>query len=166
MIVNDTLISGRPHRHVIRSLIVSVLAMAALLLGLIAVSSAGAGASTGSTAAAHEMAVSAPAVSAPAERVTGANERIAGAGADVAVAGASGFNGGLFSFGDDFMAGCGILAMTCSVLLIVVALIRLARRPSVHRQLLDAGGFVVSSFRTIPLHVHRPSLTLLSISRI
>ena len=64
------------------------------------------------------------------------------------------------------MAGCGMLAMTCSVLFIVVALIRLARQPSVYSRLLDAGGFVVSSFRMIPLHVHRPSLTLLSISRI
>ncbi|TFB54176.1 hypothetical protein E3O23_04030 [Cryobacterium tagatosivorans] len=159
MIVNDTPISGRPQRHVIRSLIVSVLAMAALLLGLFAVHSAGAG-----VGAEHEMAVAAPGASAPAQDLTGANEMVASAGADVVVA--SGFDGGWLSFGDDFMAGCGILAMTCSVLLIVVALIRLARQPSVYNRLLDAGGFVVSSFRTIPLHVHRPSLTLLSISRI
>ncbi|WP_166790398.1 hypothetical protein [Cryobacterium tagatosivorans] len=157
--MNDTPISGRPQRHVIRSLIVSVLAMAALLLGLFAVHSAGAG-----VGAEHEMAVAAPGASAPAQDLTGANEMVASAGADVVVA--SGFDGGWLSFGDDFMAGCGILAMTCSVLLIVVALIRLARQPSVYNRLLDAGGFVVSSFRTIPLHVHRPSLTLLSISRI
>ena len=161
MILRDTPITGRPRRHVFRSVIVSVLATAALLLGLFAAHSSGAG-----VAAEPEMAVAAPGASAPAEYLTGANEMVASAGADAVVVVASGFDGGWLSFGDDLMAGCGILAMTCSVLLIVVALIRLTRQPSVYRQLLDAGGFVVSSFRTIPLHVHRPSLILLSISRI
>ena len=161
MILRDTPITGRPRRHVFRSVIVSVLAMSALLLGLFAAHSSGAG-----VGAEHEMTVAAPAASAPAEHLTGANEMVASAGADVVVAVASGFDGGWLSFGDDFMAGCGILAMTCSVLLIVVALIRLARQPSVYGRLLDAAGFVVSLFRTIPLHVHRPSLILLSISRI
>jgi len=153
MILRDTPIAGRPVRHVTRSVIVSVLAMAAMLLGLFAVHSAGAG--TG-----HEMNVPVAETSPHAEHSAGTNGMAASA---VAVVDA---DGGWLSFGDDFMAGCGILVMTCSVLLIVVALIRLARQPSVYRQLLDAGGFVVSSFRTIPLRVHRPSLTLLSISRI
>lgn len=160
MILNDTPIAGRPQLHVIRSMIVSVLAMAALLLGLFAVHSAGAGAGAG-----HEMNVAVPAAAAHAEHVTGANGMVASAVAAVAVV-ASSVEDGWLSFGDDFMAGCGILAMTCSVLLIVVALIRLARQPSAHRRLLDGGGFVVSSFRGVPLHVHRPSLILLSISRI
>lgn len=160
MILNDTPIAGRPQLHVIRSMIVSVLAMAALLLGLFAVHSAGAGAGAG-----HEMNVAVPAAAAHAEHVTGANGMVASAVAAVAVV-ASSVDDGWLSFGDDFMAGCGILAMTCSVLLIVVALIRLARQPSAHRRLLDGGGFVVSSFRGVPLHVHRPSLILLSISRI
>lgn len=158
MILRDTPIAGRPGRHVTRSVIVSVLAMAAMLLGLFAVHSAGAG--TG-----HEMNVSVAETSPHAEHSAGTNGMAASAVAVVAAAAADA-DGGWLSFGDDFMAGCGILVMTCSVLLIVVALIRLARQPSVYRQLLDAGGFVVSSFRTIPLHVHRPSLTLLSISRI
>ncbi|TFD81288.1 hypothetical protein E3T54_02090 [Cryobacterium sp. Sr8] len=161
MILRDTPITGRPRSHVFRSVIVSVLATAALLLGLFAAHSSGAG-----VGAEHEMAVAAPGASAPAEYLTGANEMVASAGADVVVAVASGLEAAWLSFGDDVMAGCGILAMTCSVLLIVVALIRLAREPSVCSQLLDAGDFVVSSFRTIPLHVHRPSLILLSISRI
>jgi len=163
MILNDTPIAGRPQLHVIRSMIVSVLAMAALLLGLFAVHSAGAGAGAG-----HEMNVAVPAAAAHAEHaehVTGANGMVASAVAAVAVV-ASSVDDGWLTFGDDFMAGCGILAMTCSVLLIVVALIRLARQPSAHRRLLDGGGFVVSSFRGVPLHVHRPCLILLSISRI
>lgn len=157
MILRDTPTAGHPRRHVIRSVIVSVLAMAALLLGLFAVHSAGAGSG-------HEMDAVAD-TSPHAEHSAGAHGMVASAGAVVAVA-AAGADAGWHSFGDDFMAGCGMLAMTCSVLLIVVALIRLARQPSVYSRLLDAGGFVVSSFRTIPLHVHRPSLTLLSISRI
>ena len=158
MILRDTPIAGRPGRHVTRSVIVSVLAMAAMLLGLFAVHSAGAG--TG-----HEMNVSVAETSPHAEHSAGANGMAASAVAVVAAAAADA-DGGCLSLGDDFMAGCGMLAMTCSVLLILVALIRLARQPSVYRQLLDAGGFVVSSFRTNPLRVHRPSLTLLSISRI
>ncbi|TDW31174.1 hypothetical protein EDD25_2973 [Cryobacterium psychrophilum] len=56
--------------------------------------------------------------------------------------------------------------MTCAALLIVMALIRFARQPSVYARLLDAGGLVVRSVRIIPLQVYRPSLTLLSISRL
>ena len=154
MILRDTPTAGRTRLHVIRSVIVSVLAMAAMLLGSFAVHSAG---------ARHEMDVAVPAASAHAEHIVGASG-VASVGAVGAVV--SSADSGWLSFGDDFMAGCGILAMTCSVLLIVVALIRLARQPSVCSRLLDAGGFVVNSFRTIPIRVHRPSLTLLSISRI
>lgn len=157
MILRDTPAAGRTRLHVIRSVIVSVLAMGALLLGLFAVHSAG---------ARHEMDVAVPAATAHAEHaaaIAGASG-MAGIGAVHAVE--SAVDGGWLSFADDFMAGCGMLAMTCSVLLIVVALVRLARQPSVHRRLLDAGAVVVTSFRTVPLRVHRPSLTLLSISRI
>lgn len=153
MILRDNPIAGRTRLHVIRSVIVSVLAMAAMLLGLFAVHSAG---------ARHEMNVAVPAASAHAEHIVGAS----GVAGVAAVVGVSSAESGWLSLGDDFMAGCGILAMTCSVLLIVVALIRLARQPSVYRRLLDAGPFVVRLSRTVPLHVHRPSLTLLSISRI
>lgn len=158
MILRHTPIAGRSRHHVIHSVIVSVMAMAALLLGLFAVHSAGAGSG-------HEMNVPVADTSPHAEHSAGANGMVASAVAEVAVATASADSSWL-SFGDDVMAGCCMLVMTCAVLLIVVALIRLARQPSVYSRLLDAGGFVVSSFRTIPLHVHRPSLTLLSISRI
>lgn len=154
MNVNETPTAGRP-RHVTRSVIVSVLALAALLLGLFAVHSVG---------AEHEMAVDETVASVHAVHSAGANGVMASVNSVIAVASSS--DGGWLGHGADFMAGCGILAMTCSVVLIVVALIRLARQPSVYSRLLDAGGFVVSSFRTIPLLVHRPSLTLLSISRI
>jgi len=149
--------AGRPQRHVICSVIVSVLAMAAMLLGLFAMHSATSGAR-------HDMSVTASTPAAPAEHPAGANRAVAGAVAAVAVA--SGMDSGWLSFGKSFMAGCGILALTCAVLLIVVALFRLARQSSVYARLLDAGGLHVRSVRMIPLHMHRPSLTLLSISRI
>ena len=157
MILRDTAAAGRTRLHVIRSVIVPVLAMTALLLGLFAVHSAG---------ARHEMDVAVPAVAAHAEHATAIAEASGAAGVGAVHVVAAGAQSGWLSLGDDFMAGCGILAMTCSILLIVVALIRLARQPSTHRRLLDAGRFVVTSFRTVPLRVHRPSLTLLCISRI
>lgn len=169
MILNDSPIERRPQGHLIRFGIVSVLALVALVLGLFAVHSAGAGVG-------HEMAVAAPGAAAHAghvEHVTGAQGMVAGAVAAVAVSAStvsastvSASSAGASSAGGDFMAGCGILGMTCAVLLIVVALIRMARQPSAYRRLPNARGFVVLSFRTIPLHVHRPSLILLSISRI
>ena len=152
--MRDSAVVGRPRGYVIRSVIVSALVMAAMLLGAFAVHSAGAG---------HEMGIPVPAAPAHDQHLVEASE-VAGIGAGTAVAAHAAT--GLIGVGDGLMAGCGILAMTCSVLLIVVALIRLARQPSAYRRLLDAVGLVARSSRTIPLPVHRPSLTLLSISRI
>lgn len=152
--------AGRPQRQVIRSVIVSVLAMAAMLLGLLAIHSATSGAR-------HDMSVTASTAAAPSEHPAGANRVKADTVAAVAaVAVASGMDSAWLSFGSSFMAGCGILALTCAALLIVAALFRLARRASVYARLIDAGGLHVRSVRMTPLKVYRPSLTLLSISRI
>lgn len=154
MILHDNPTMGRPQRHVIRSMIVAVLALAAILLGSFTVHCACAG---------HEMNGTLPAASAHAEHDTGANGMTANAVEMVAVA--SHVNVGWLTLGGNLMAGCALMGMACSVLLVLASLLLLARQPSAYKRLLDAGGFVVDSFRSIPLHIHRPSLTLLSISR-
>ena len=142
---------GRPRRHVIRSTMVAVLTMAAMVLGLLAFHSAAAGDETSGTVSV----VSAHAEKAAAERGTAS-----------AVSIFPYVDGGSHTVGDGFLVGCVIMGTVCVALLILASVVFLARRCAVYRRLLDVGGFVVGSFREIPLHLHRPSLTLLSISRV
>ena len=146
MNLNGSPIVHRPQRHVIRSVIVAVLATAAVLLGLLAVHSSGIGRAT---------TVALPAATADVAQSIGAD-------ALVAV--------GVASVTAEAHSGNGLLvAMTCGVLLILASLVLLPglrRLPAVYDRLLDAGGRIVRSLCVAPLHIHRPSLTVLSISRI
>ncbi|WP_130179017.1 hypothetical protein [Cryobacterium sp. SO1] len=65
----------------------------------------------------------------------------------------------------DCMLVCAVWAMTCALLLVLAALIVLARYPATYRRLLDAGGRIVADFQGPALHLFRPSLIVLSISR-
>ncbi|TFD39638.1 hypothetical protein E3T40_00860 [Cryobacterium sp. TMT1-19] len=115
------------------------------------------------SAAGHTASSAAPlAASLPASLTGPLLERIAPATATVVALSA----GALGSADTHAMSGLATLSMTCSLLLVLVGLILLARRPSACRRLLEAGSFIVGSFREIPLHLHRPRLTLLSIRRI
>ncbi|TFD32560.1 hypothetical protein E3T34_08960 [Cryobacterium sp. TMT1-62] len=119
------------------------------------------------SAAGHTASSAAPlaaslAASLPASLTGPLLERVAPATATVVAPSA----GALGSADTHAMSGLATLSMTCSLLLVLVGLILLARRPSACRRLLEAGSFIVGSFREIPLHLHRPRLTLLSISRI
>jgi hypothetical protein len=60
---------------------------------------------------------------------------------------------------------CALLAMACVLFLVLVTVVVLTRRPAVYQRLLDAGGSL-GRIRTLAVYVHRPSLTLLSISRV
>ncbi len=62
--------------------------------------------------------------------------------------------------------GGGTAATSCSNVLVVGSNAILARMPSESGLVFASGGFVNDTFRAIPLHLHRPSLTLLSISRV
>lgn len=133
-------------------MMVAVLTMAAMVLGLLALHSAAAGDSTSGSVS----------VGSSYDEPTAAESGTAGRAASV-------FphrDGGSHTVGDDILVGCVIMGMACVALLILASVVLLARRPSVYGRLLDAGGFVVDSLREIPLHLHRPSLTLLSISRV
>jgi hypothetical protein len=73
----------------------------------------------------------------------------------------------LTSITTDGLLDCALLAMACVLLLTVVAAVVLPRRPATYRRLLDAGGAALGvTRRTVTRPVHRPSLTLLSISRV
>ncbi|TFC17642.1 hypothetical protein E3O19_05840 [Cryobacterium algoritolerans] len=64
------------------------------------------------------------------------------------------------------LGGGGTAATSCSNVLVVGSNAILARMPSESGLVFASGGFVNDTFRAIPLHLHRPSLTLLSISRV
>ena len=64
------------------------------------------------------------------------------------------------------LGGSGTVAMTCPNVLVVGHHAVLARMPADSGLVMASGGFVNDSFRAIPPHLHRPSLTLLSISRV
>jgi hypothetical protein len=183
-------ISFRDGRRVVHSAVLAVLTMAAMLLCVLAVHSAGhglgqapghsmsavkattavatvtattAGAHSTNSAATHTASSGAPLSADRASPVSGALlERIAPATETVTALAV-----GVISIADNHsLSGGATLSMMCSLLLVLGGLILLSRRPSAFRRLLEAGGFIVGSFREIPLHLRRPSLTLLSISRI
>ncbi|TFC81981.1 hypothetical protein E3T23_05410 [Cryobacterium cheniae] len=165
-------ISLRGDRRVFHSAVLAALTLGAMLLCLLAVHSAGTGhglghgpghslsagpATTAATTAAGVATVAMTAAVTATAMTAGAHSATAHTAASV---------GAISSADTNAMTGPAALSMICSLLLVLGGLILLSRRPSACRRLLDAGGFIVDSFREIPLHLHRPSLTLLSISRI
>ena len=185
-------ISFRRARPVFHSAVLAVLTMAAMLLCLLAVHSAGTGhgpghgltaalasatatatvtatamTPTAATAAAAHAAHTASSVAAVPDAML---DRVASVAVPMAVPMAvpvAALEVGTISGVDAHaLSGMVALSMTCTFLIVLGGLIALSRRPSTFRRLLEAGGFTVGSFREIPLHLHRPSLTLLSISRI
>ena len=62
--------------------------------------------------------------------------------------------------------GCALLAMTCVLLLTLVATVFLTRLPARYRHPRNFGGAAREAWRTIAVPIPRPSLTLLSISRV
>ncbi|WP_105036504.1 hypothetical protein [Cryobacterium aureum] len=128
---------------------VSLLALAALLLAVFAFHSEASG---------HTMYTPAPAASA----VAGQEVAVMGMAAVVAAPVVA----SIFSSSLDGMLDCALLMMTCVLLLTLVALIFLTRLPDVYRRLLDARFVILGAWRSIALPIHRPSLTLLSISRV
>ena len=184
-------ISFRRARPVFHSAVLAVLTMAAMLLCLLAVHSAGTGhgpghgltaapASAAATVTATAMTPTAATAAAAAHAAHTASsvaavpdamlDRVASVAVPMAVPMAvpvAALEVGTISGVDAHaLSGMVALSMTCTFLIVLGGLIALSRRPSTFRRLLEAGGFTVGSFREIPLHLHRPSLTLLSISRI
>lgn len=137
----------RTGRRFTMSPFVALLALAMTLLGFFAIHSEVTG---------HDMhtSVSMSSVTTGAAAETGAPAVVA---PDSAVMAATPHDGAL---------DCALLAMACVLLLVLVTVVVLRRRPAVFHRLLDAGGAAVGVIRLIAVRVHRPSLVLLSISRV
>ena len=159
MALNANPIADRTPRRAFRSAIVAVLAMAAILVSLLAIHSAGTG---------SEINVALPAASSSEHAQSGqpSGRDVIKAGAlvvpaSVAVQMAATSNG----WGANGVWECALLVMGCGLLLVLAALL-LARSPAVRDR--DPGD-VVRLSRSIyvpPLQVCRPSLTVLSVSRV
>ncbi|MEC5149001.1 hypothetical protein [Cryobacterium sp. GrIS_2_6] len=68
--------------------------------------------------------------------------------------------------GTDCTVGCALMVAGCIVLITVVAIVLLLRRPALFQTLKDGGGRLFRLGAEVRNHVYFPSLTLLSISRI
>ncbi|MBB5641088.1 hypothetical protein [Cryobacterium roopkundense] len=64
------------------------------------------------------------------------------------------------------MLDCALLAMACVLLLVLIALVFLTRLPATYRRLRDAGGALLRVVDLVVVPLPRPSLTVLSISRV
>ncbi|MBG6239973.1 hypothetical protein IWX78_002963 [Mycetocola sp. CAN_C7] len=60
---------------------------------------------------------------------------------------------------------CALMAMLCVMLLVITALVLLAKYPALHHRLLEAGRRALRAVAVARQHVYLPSLTLLSVSR-
>lgn len=128
---------------------ISLLALAALLFAVFAFHSEATG---------HAMHTPVPAASA-----------LAGQQADVMVMAAVLAAPVLASMSSDSFGGslgCALFAMTCVLLLTLVVMVSLTRLPARYRRPLDFGGDALGIWRIIAIPLPRPSLTLLSISRV
>jgi len=126
--------------------------VAAILLGLLAMHSAG---------VEHATASDVHAVSAPSH---GADSAASPAGAVVAAPESTGLlqcDVGCM----EGLVGCALMVMGCAMLLAIAAWLLFAHRPGSYRLILDAGRHVVAALRRGPPHLLCPDLAVLSISR-
>ena len=147
---------ARPRLRSIRRAVLSALGMAAIVLGLLAMHSSGAEHApvpelpTAVVHAAHAGHVEGDELTALATSVIGTAIATAVQCDEACMHG---------------VLDCALMVMTCAMMLAVVALIVFASRPSVYRKLFDAGTRVAAAVSRIPLPIHRPDLTGISISR-
>lgn len=149
----------------VRRVLVALLGVAAVLVGLLAMHTAGSGAEhSGMPVVAVAAPGTANAASAHGEHATSAAvsfvETVAALPAVESIAAAC---------DEQCMSGlvdCALMVIGCVMLLLVVASVLLAGGPAVFGRLLDRVRVPVAAFaRGIPLHLQRPDLTVLSISR-
>lgn len=162
--------AGRSRIDAVRRALLALLALlgvAAVLVGLLAMHTAGAGAEhTATVAVSHgaqahaatepgggDHAASPAAVSAAEHHVlAGLGTTALAVACDEACMSA--------------LSDCALMVMSCAMLLVLVAFVLLAGGPAVFRRLLDRGTALLAGLlRAIPSHLHRPDLTVLSISR-
>lgn len=141
----------------LRRVFIATLAMAAILVGLLAMHSAG---------MVHSDAHSEPAAmgdltatSADAVIASGVGHAHAETRVDTNAAPP------LLSCDETCAAECALMALTCMVLFVLSTLILLMRFPAVYRQLIDRGRELLQVAPRAAAHIYPTSLTVLSISR-
>lgn len=149
---------------------VATLAMAAVIIGLVAMHSAGmlhsnthaatavSHSPAGQTAEAAAQHGATPAISAP-PAAAFSGTTVSHAPSEIPAAQP------LLSCDETCAAECAMMALTCMVLFILSTLIFLGRFPAVLRRLIDRGRELVLIGPRAAVHIYSPSLTVLSISR-
>lgn len=163
MTLDRTTRAAHLRKRALRSTLMAMVALAAILFSFLAMNSTHAGHDIGGSAFA---AASGQAPDVGILPGVGAGAGVVATGAVVAAASIAAHAGiGVLGCADCVL-DCAILAMTCTIVLVLASLILLARQPSLYRRLLDAGGRIVRHLSGPTLDIYRPSLTALSISRI
>ncbi|GAA1794503.1 hypothetical protein [Agromyces lapidis] len=164
--------SGRSRIGAVRRAVVALLGVAAVLVGLLAMHTAGSVAEHGTAAAVSHGPHAAPATSAGDEVETHASHASlvsASTAEHPEIPALIAPVGGAVACDEDCMSAlrdCALMVVGCVMLLVLIAFALIAGGPAVFRRLLDRGAARVTTFlRVIPLHLHRPDLTVLSISR-
>lgn len=138
----------------LRRVFVATLAMAAIVVGLVAMHSAGmvhadSHSESATSAEASTVAIDAGMASAVASH----------AHADTSTAVQ------LLSCDESCAAECALMALTCMVLFVLSTLVLLMRFPAVYRRLIDRGHELIQVAPRAAAHIYSTSLTVLSISR-
>ncbi|MFE6965004.1 hypothetical protein ACFVAJ_07825 [Agromyces sp. NPDC057679] len=159
--------SGRSGIGAVRRVVVALLGVAAVLVGLLAMHTAGSGAEHSAAAAvSHGSHASLESGAAGHATPSGAQGSTA---EHPAVSTLVASIGGALACDEACMSAlgdCALMVMGCAMLLVLVAFAFVAGGPAMFRRLLDRGAVDLSAFlRVIPSHLHRPDLTVLSISR-
>lgn len=156
MALNGSTSTDRTPRDALLSAIVSMLAMAAILLSLLGIHSARTGPEFGVALPVASSSEVQPSSTLAIEAAT------AGSAVTVAVHTARAST----AWAVNGMLGCALIAMSCGLLLVLACLLLRARSAAVHDRLLDDVGPPTQSTYGPPLHTFRPNLTLLSVSRV
>lgn len=141
----------------LRRVFIATLAMAAILVGLVAMHSAG---------MVHADAHSEPAATSELSALpAGAAVTSGAAGHAHAETSAGSSTTPLLNCDESCAAECALMALTCMVLFVLSTLILLVRFPAVYRQLIDRGRELIQVPARAATHIYPTSLTVLSISR-
>ena len=145
-------------RPSLRTSLLAMLALIALLLGMLAMHSA---------ASTHVMGIPLPVASsvtahantAPMEHAASAHgvHQMTHVVVMAAAAISAGQQGG--------MLDCALMVMACAMLLVLAAIVLLSRRPALDQRLRDIGSAARTRLFAVTAPIHRPSITVLCISR-
>ena len=147
---------AKPRPHAFRRTVLGVLAMSAMVLGLLAMHSSGTAHSDVAVVSAAPTHATHSHVSASAGDAAAASTRLSTAVTTMVHCDEACMRGAM---------DCAFMVMGCAMLLAVVSFMLFAHRPGVFRKLLEVGRGAAAALPRAPLHTLRPDLVVLSISQ-